>query len=152
MKKTVVLILSLVLSLSLCAVAEPQPSGWYSLYGDDGSMLLPFFLPYGSVVSLPDSMSLSPLEQVMPFSAAPGIYNVPSDVPSGTYSVRCDDSSSWCIVSVWDDAEKLVISQVMHSDEGTIVASVPLLDGYSFKVEKGSARFEGAVGVTFDVN
>jgi len=142
--------LLVLLSVSLCAAAEMYPSGWYSLHGDDGSVLSPFYMPYGCTVSLPDSMSLSPLETVLPFTAAPGIYKVPSDVPPGTYSVKCDDSSSWCIVSVWDDAGKLVISQVMHSDEGGVIASVPMSDGYSFEVEKGSAHFDAAVGVTFD--
>lgn len=150
MKKTVVLTLSLLLCLSLCASAEDYPSGWYSLFAGDAVVVSTLYLPEGCSVSLPDSMSLSPLETVKPFTAAPGVYSVPSDVPPGTYSARCDDGSSWCIVSVWDGAGKLVISQAMHLDEGGVIASVPLSDGYSVKVEKGSARFEAAVGVTFD--
>ena len=148
--KKLVAILLVVLCLSLCASAEEYPSGWYSLRGDDGFELSLFYLPEGCSVSIPDSMTLSPLKTVRPFTAAPGVYSVPSDVPPGTYSVRCDASSSWCIVSVWDENDDLVISQVMHSDKGGLVGSVPLLDGYTFEVEKGSARFEAAVGVSFD--
>ena len=149
MKKTVVLILSLMLSLSLCAAAETYPAGWYSLRGD-GFELSPFYLPEDSSVSIPDSMELSPVETLRPFTAAPGIYSCPSDVPSGTYSVRCADSSSWCVVTVRDDVGKLVLSQTMETGDEGRIGSVPIFDGYSVKVENGNARFEAASGIMFD--
>lgn len=148
-KKTTILLVSLLLYLPLFASAD-YPSGWYSLSSGDDVVVSRFFLPDGCSVSLPDSMSISPLATVRPFTAAPGVYSVPSDVPPGQYSVRCADTSSWCIVSVWNDAGKLVLSQVMHLDEGGLIASVPLSNNYSIKVEHGSARFDAAIGVTFD--
>lgn len=149
MKKTVVLILFLVLCLSLSAAADGLPAGWYSLRGD-GVELFPFFLPYGSSVSVPDSMELLPYDTISPFTAAPGMYSVPADVPAGVYSFRCDDASSWCIVTIRDANDDLVISQVLHSDTGTYVAKVELSEGGSLKVENGSARFEPPRGIIFD--
>ena len=149
MKKMVVVVMLLAV-LSACAFAETYPSGWYSLSTEDGVELSLFFLPDGCSVSLPDSASLSPLETLRPFTAAPGIYTAPNDIPSGTYSVRCAESSSWCVVTVRDDAGKLVLSQSMEVGDGSRLGSVPILDGYTVKVENGNARFEAASGIVFD--
>lgn len=151
MKKTVVLILFLVLCLSLSAAADADglPAGWYSLRGD-GVELFPFFLPYGSSVSVPDSMELLPYDTISSFTAAPGMYSVPADVPAGVYSFRCDDASSWCTVTIRDADDRLVISQVLHSDSGNYVGKIELTDGYSVEIEKGSVRFEPPRGIVFD--
>ena len=150
MKKMFVLMLSLVLCLMVYASAEDYPSGWYSLSAGDDVVVSMFFLPEGGSVSLPDSLTLSPLEGTVSFSVHPGIYTVGVDFPAGIYSVRCADGESLFNIEVEDEDGHRVFSDGFWSDKGEYLGKIELLDGYSVSIDQGVAYFSAPSGVVFD--
>lgn len=149
MKKAFVLLVSLVLSLPLCASAEGYPAGWYSLSGDGVELSL-FYLPEGSSVSVPDSMTLSPVEDAVSFTVAPGIYTVGVDFPAGVYSVHCADGESLFNIKVNDEKGFYVFNDGFWSNKGEYLGKIELLDGYSVSIDQGKAYFSAPAGVVFD--
>ena len=150
MKKAIILLLSIVLSLSLCAAAETYPSGWYSLGNTDGDILSLFYLPDGCDVSLPDAISLAPIEDSVSFTASPGIYTVGVDFPAGVYSVRCADGESLFNIIVKNEKGSSVFSDGFWADKGEYLGKIELLDGYSVSIDQGKAYFSAPGGIVFD--
>lgn len=150
MKKIVVVLLSLVLSLSVCASAEEYTAGWYTLSNSDGIVISSFFLPDGGSVSLPDSFTLAPLESGVSFTVAPGVYTVGVDIPAGTYSVRCADGESLFNIDVCNEEQWTVFFDGFWADKGEYLGKIELLDGYSVKIDQGKAYFSAPGGVVFD--
>ena len=150
MKKTVVLMLSIFLCFSFCAYAEAYPSGWYSLSTGDSVIVSMFFLPEGCSVSLPDSLSLFPLDSWKSFTAVPGIYTVGVDFPAGVYSVRCADGESLFNIKVKDENGFSIFNDGFWADKGEYLGKIELLDGYSVLIDQGKAYFSAPSGIIFD--
>lgn len=148
--KKLVIALMIVLSVGCCAFAEDYPSGWYCLSAGDVVVASMLYLPEGCSVSLPDSMSLSPLETVKPFTAAPGKYVVGVDFPSGEYSVRCADGESLFNIRIEDAKGLRVFSDGFWADKGEYLGQIELLDGYSVSIDQGKAYFSTPSGIVFD--
>lgn len=149
-KKAVVLMLSLLLCLPFFASAEEYPSGWYSLSDGNDVVASMLYLPEDCSVSLPDSMSLSPLEAVKPFTAAPGQYVAGVDFPSGEYSVRCAEGESLFNIRVKDEEGFSVFSDGFWADKDEYLGKIKLLDGYSVSIDQGKAYFSAPSGIVFD--
>lgn len=149
MKKLVIVLMVCAL-FSFCAYAEECPSGWYSLSAGDDVVIPMFYLPMGSSVSLPDSMSLSPIAGTVSFTAAPGIYTVGVDIPAGEYSVRCADGESLFNIKVKDEKGRSVFNDGFWADKGEYLGKIKLLDGYSVSIDQGKAYFSTPSGIVFD--
>lgn len=152
MKKVCVLLLFLLLSLSLIVSvsAADYPSGWYSLSGADGLEISRFYLPEGVSVSLPDSVSLSPLEESVSFTVQPGIYTVGVDFPAGVYSVRSAEGFNLINIWIYDAKGNTLFSDGFWGDDGEFLGQFEFCDGYSVKLEDHPAYFSAPSGVVFD--
>ena len=145
MKRISVLIVSLVLSLSLCAAAESSlligsdlPSGWY-------------FLPDGVSLSVPDGVDVpSALSEPASFTAKPGRYDVGSDIPAGAYSVCCADGVEQTTVAFYNEDGDWFLLETLESAEGEMIGKVDLVDGYMVEVRNGDAYFSAPAGIVFD--
>ena len=151
MKKMVVLVLFLVMSMSLCAAAETFPSGWYSLRSDDGIELSLFYLPECSSITLPDSVTLLPVE-VSGFTAGAGYYTVGDEIPAGKYSLSATDVwPGFVNYEIRNANGKMILAGVLDYEENAVIGNIKLEEGYVVRLQDGATHFSpSSGGIVFD--
>lgn len=141
MKRIFVPLLSLLLCFCVFAAAESvftvESSGWY-------------YLPAGSTVSFVGETPSAFDPSSVSFTVPLGEWNVGTDIPVGSYSVRCASDSDCTTVAFYNEQGNWFLLETLYSEKNDVIGKVDLPEGYSVRVRNGSAYFSAPSGIIFE--